>query len=313
MESKQSHLIERAAARLAKTEATAPPSRFVSAPRERDLGDATTVTPDPDNDLGHEARRSAEPRPRIDQAALATAGLVAHPNARVVEELRIVETRVLRQSFEKNRITGANGITGAVNGAASTKAANIIMVTSALKGEGKSFISLNLAGEVVRQGDRRVLLIDADGKPHGLTRALGVSSCLGLVDLATEFSLSIDEVLIPTAADGLYVIPFGRGKSGEVFASRRMGEIIETIGRRYADSLIIIDAPPCLSTSTPHALASVCGQTILVVGANSTQRGDVEAALDLLQTCPHVSLLLNKVAPWMAHSFGSYSYPGLEN
>src|ERR1051325_6664015 len=171
MESKQSHLIERAAARLAKTEATAPPSRFVSAPRERDLRDATTVTPDPDNGFGHEARRSAEPRPRIDQAALATAGLVAHPNARVVEELRIVETRVLRQSFEKN------GITGAVNGAASTKAANIIMVTSALKGEGKSFISLNLAGEVVRQGDRRVLLIDADGKPHGLTRNLGVSSC----------------------------------------------------------------------------------------------------------------------------------------
>jgi hypothetical protein len=102
VENKQSHLIERAAARLAKTEATAPQSRFVSAPRERDVRDATAVPPDPDNDFGQEARRSAEPRPQIDQAALATAGLVAHPNARVLEELRIVETRVLRQSFDKN-------------------------------------------------------------------------------------------------------------------------------------------------------------------------------------------------------------------
>jgi receptor protein-tyrosine kinase len=50
------------------------------------------------------------------------------------------------------------------------------------------------------------------------------------------------------------------------------------------------------------------GQVVLVVASGSTQQGDVEAALDLLQACPHISLLLNKIPMWMAQSFGSYSY-----
>ena len=87
-----------------------------------------------------------------------------------------------------------------------------------------------------------------------------------------------------------------------------MGEVIEQLRRRYADRLVIFDAPPCLSSSAPHTLAALCGQTILVVAANNTQQGDIEAALELLQVCPQISLLLNKLAPWMTRSFGSYGY-----
>jgi exopolysaccharide/PEP-CTERM locus tyrosine autokinase len=237
----------------------------------------------------------------IESARLARAGLIREPDSRASEEFRIVQNRVLRQSF------------GNAN-AASSGVQNIVMITSALKGEGKSFVSLNLAGEIARQGDRRVLLLDVDPKPNSLSRILGVATARGLLDLARDVRLDIADIIIPTAAEGLDIAPVGQsdGRSGEVFASRRMGQIIEEIGRRYGDRLIILDAPPCLASSTPHALAPACGQAVLVVAANNTQQSDIEAALDLLQACPHVSLLLNKVAPWMTHSFGAYSYLAAE-
>jgi protein-tyrosine kinase len=300
VESKQSHLIERAAARLAETQAVLPQSTFVLDMPSRIARDAPAAqsSAQPETALGIAAANGRAPQ--IDAASLAKAGLIRQSNSRVAEELRIIQNRVLRQSFRDN---------GAAAGSAS-----LVMITSALKGEGKTFISINLAGEIARQGDRRVLLVDTDAKPDSLSRKLGRSSARGLVDLACDIGLQVDDVIIPTEAKGLDVLPFGRNdaRRGEILASRRMGEVIEEIGHRYADRLIIFDAPPCLSSSTPHALASVCGQAVVVVAASSTQQADVEAALDLLQVCPEVSLLLNKVAPWMAHSFGSYSYSAAE-
>src|SRR5437764_5648631 len=294
MASKQQLLIERAAARLAETQVAAfQPPRPRPSPEPRrampldlpvDLQPPRVVVDD--EALGETAVSApgvTEER-QIEPARLAKAGLIREPDSRVSEEFRIVQNRVLRQSFGD-----ASAISSGVK--------NIVMITSALKGEGKSFVSLNLAGEIARQGDRRVLLIDVDPKPDSLSRILGVASARGLLDLARDVRLDVTEIVIPTAAEGLDIAPVGQndGRSGEVFASRRMGQIIEEIGRRYADRLIILDAPPCLASSTPHALAPVCGQAVLVVAANNTQQSDIEAALDLLQACPHLSLLLNKV------------------
>ena len=330
MEGKRSHLIERAAARLAEAQvvtsrapqpnlkldarglttreiprtdardAPATATRDIPNARSSVLDKAGILTP-PLIKPGSAAPPSNEHAFKIEPICLGKAGLVGEPDSRVAEEFRIVQNRVLRLSFGEN-------------GAAASGARNLVMITSALKGEGKSFVSLNLAGEIARHRDRRVLLVDADPKPGGLSRLFGVASARGLVDVARDSTLDIADLVLPTAAEGLDVLPVGQNDthSGEVFASRRMGEVLDLIAHRYTNRLIILDAPPCLSSSTPHALASVCGQVVLVVAANSTQQSDVEAALDLLQVCPHVSLLLNKVAPWMTHSFGSYSYLAAE-
>jgi protein-tyrosine kinase len=299
VEQKQSHLIERAAARLAQPQALQSKVALgVRAHTQRDV-------PDTRSSVAAEAEISAAGRneraPQIDSVCLAKAGLILQQHSRVAEEFRIIQNRVLRQSF------GDHGV-------AASEGSNLVMITSALKGEGKSFISINLAGEVARQGDRRVLLVDTDPKPDRLSQILGVGAARGLLDLGRDIGLEVADVMVPTAADNLDVLPFGISdrRSGEVFASRRMGEVIEEIGRRYSDRLVIFDAPPCLSSSAPHTLATVCAQAVLVVAASSTQQGDIEAALDLLQVCPQVSLLLNKIAPWLAHSFGSYGHPALE-
>src|SRR5262249_44445056 len=105
-------------------------------------------------------------------------------------------------------------------------------------------------------------------------------------------------------------LPFGANghANAELFASRRMAQVIDDIGQRYSDRLILFDAPPCLSSSTPHTLAAVMGQVVFVVSSGHTQQGDIEAALHLLQGCPHISLLLNKIPLWMSHSYGSYGF-----
>ena len=70
---------------------------------------------------------------------------------------------------------------------------------------------------------------------------------------------------------------------------------------------MILDAAPCLSTSDPAALAPVVGQILFVVEAERTQRDEVEAALDLIQACPLIMLLLNKVQMSTRYTFGAYS------
>jgi protein-tyrosine kinase len=296
------HLIERAAARLrqASTGLTPIAPDRTALDRQADWqtgcaardGSGDIPARDPSGEInGH--------RIQIDAAHLGRAGLIdcTQPYSRVAEEIHIIQHKLVHQSF------GANGV--AVPGRG-----NLVMVTSALKGEGKSFTSINLAGDIARQGDQRVLLVDADPKPDGLGQRLGVSAARGLLDLIQDRRLDVAQLIMPTVTGRLDVLPLGSNQDSgaELFSSRRMSEILEQLGARYADRLIIIDAPPCLSSSSPHALASVVGQVLFVVAANHTQPADVEAALDLVRGCPHVSLLLNKIAPWAGHSFGSYAY-----
>ena len=105
-----------------------------------------------------------------------------------------------------------------------------------------------------------------------------------------------EQVIARTVFDKLSILPLGREAehSPELFATRQMSRLIRDLGRRYADSLVILDAPPCLSSSDASTLAPIVGQIVLVVEAERTQRDEVEGAIDLLQACPSITLLLNK-------------------
>lgn len=290
------HLIERAAARLGipvgdTTADLRPPSE--TPPIEAEVRRLTGI-----ESAGPEAehKRSVSV---ISTEALEKAGLTdwGHRRSRIAEEFRIVQNRLLREGF------GGNG--------AAPSRDNLILITSALPKEGKSFISVNLAAGIARQGERRVLLVDIDVKPTSLGHALGIAAASGLFDLLRSSARSIEEFVVPTVMENLAVLPLGGDteQSGELFAGKRMAELLESLGRRYPNWLILFDAPPCLMSSTPHSLAPLMGQIVVVVAAGSTQQGDVEATLDLLRSCPRVSLLLNKIPPWNVHSFRAYGYP----
>jgi receptor protein-tyrosine kinase len=233
----------------------------------------------------------------IDAVALERAGMVdwSRTRSRVSEEFRLVQRQILRNAFSPP---------GAEPGFS-----NLLMVTSARPGEGKSFTAVNLAGSIARQGNNFVLLVDADSKRDSICYPMGLADAPGLLDLAANPKLDPGPMIVKTPIEQLSILPIGRERerSPVLFSSQEMIRLIQNLGRRYADRLLVLDAPPCLSTSDPAVLAPVVGQILFVVEAERTQRGEIEASLDLLQACPNVALVLNKQQISSRYTFGAYS------
>ena len=236
-------------------------------------------------------------QPFVDMTSLFRAGMIDwnRVRSRVSEEFRLVQRQIVRTAF-----TAAGAEPGF---------SNLLMITSSIPGEGKSFTALNLAACIARQRDHHVLLIDIDSKRDSFCMALGLGDAPGLLDLAANPELEATQVMARTAIENLSVLPIGieRDLGPELFASKQMTKLIQAIGRRYADRLIVLDAPPTLSTSDPAALAPIVGQVLFVVEAERTQREEVVSSLDLLQACPTITLLLNKVQVQTRYTFGAYS------
>ncbi|MBV9748681.1 MAG: chromosome partitioning protein ParA [Acetobacteraceae bacterium] len=216
-------------------------------------------------------------------------GLVVTDSARnrVSEEYRIIADRLRRGASAADRLTR-----------------NLVMVTSARPGEGKSFTALNLAASLAYGRAGRALLVDADIGPNALTLQLGLKDRPGLHDLIYDGALRPDPFVLDTDVPGLSFLPMGhpaRVRNGTL----PFGAALERLGRRYVDSVIVLDTPPALSTSDPHAIAPHVAQVVLVVEAERTQRGEVEAALDLVRACPLISAVLNKTRLSASHTFGA--------
>ncbi len=238
--------------------------------------------------------------PPVDMAALEKAGLVVghKVRTRISEEFRISVGALLR-GMQTNYAPGRG-------------APNVIMITSARPGEGKSFSSLNLAGSIAQHAQRDVLLVDIDAKQRSLSFELGLSERQGILDLSANPRLRIEDVVLRTALPHLSVIPIGSGHTvgSEITPARPLTTLVERIARRTPNAVVLLDAPPCLSTSDPSTLAPFVGQIVMMVEAERTQRSEVAAALDLIKACPSVTLMLNKVKLTTSYTFGAYHYFG---
>jgi protein-tyrosine kinase len=215
---------------------------------------------------------------------------------RVTEELRIIKRQLLNNAFSEGDNAQAR--------------ADVIMVTSARPHEGKTFTSLNLALSIAQESNRHVLLVDADGSRQGLRRFLTAAELPGLLDLVADPAADAGDAILRTEVPRLSVVLAGteQHQGPELLASQRMRSLIDEMAARYDDRIIILDAPPCLVSSDPAVLASIVGQVVFVIEADRTQRGEVEASLELLYACPRISLILNKTKVTASNSFGSYGY-----
>jgi protein-tyrosine kinase len=246
--------------------------------------------------------------PVLDLATLVRAGLVlSSGRSRVAEEYRITVGRALRA------LRGSRG--------GRTGTANLLMVTSARPGEGKSFSALNIAASIAQNGLADVLLVDIDSKPRSLSALLGLGGREGLLDLAAGWIAGSapaaagnavrnpETLLARTGIEGLSFLPVGLRRPGvEGAVTRSVSVVLERLGRRFPRHVIVLDTAPCLSTSDPSTLAGIVDEVLLVVEAERTQRSEVEAALELLRAASNITLVLNKVRLTQRHSFGSYYY-----
>jgi protein-tyrosine kinase len=212
------------------------------------------------------------------------------PRSVLVDEFRGIKQPVLKNAR-------AQTDTQAEAGKAQSSHANLIMVTSALAGEGKTFCAVNLALSIASEVDSSVLLVDADVlRPSVMTR-LGVQGHhKGLLDLLSDTTLELPELILKTNIPKLSVLPAGAptSQSTELLASDALRELLHEIATRYPERIVIFDSPPLLSTTESRVLAARMGQIIMVVGAGHTQTLDLAQAYTSLEHCPTVLSVLNK-------------------
>lgn len=266
-------------------------------------GPAATPPPSPSNGPPTEEPSPAathaalEPEPVVSLATLRQAGLAAAVNdarSRSSEEIKVVQhhiSRAIRASEPRSERD------------------RIVLVTSARPGEGKTFMALNIAASFALGDAMLAVLVDADGKQGSISDLMGIGGAPGLRALAADPALPVAGTLVPTAIDRLLVLPYGAAPTRG--PERPSGTAIVAAIRRLSAELpqhaVILDAPPCLSTSDPSALAVVAGQVVMVVEAERTQKHEVEAALDMVEACPVLQLLLNKARLTVSNTFGAYS------
>ena len=138
---------------------------------------------------------------------------------------------------------------------------NLVMVTSALPSEGKTFVALNLAMSMAMELDCRVLLVDADVVAPSLPAALGIEPAKGLMDLLTDDAPRFSDVLLGTNVERLTLLLAGTPHAGaaELLASEAMARLLAEMSSRYPDRIVLFDSPPLLATSESRVLASQVG------------------------------------------------------
>ena len=174
---------------------------------------------------------------------------------------------------------------------------NLILVTSSVPGEGKSYTAMNLALAIAQERDHTVLLVDADVTKQGVSRMLGVEKRRpDLTDLLTSDDLSVGKALLRTDVPGLVLLPAGKPHEyiTEMVASQRMARLVNELASRYSDRVIIFDGPPLLSTPEAPILASLVGQVTFVIEAGKTPHAIVDDALGMLPKDKAIGLVLNK-------------------
>jgi protein-tyrosine kinase len=172
----------------------------------------------------------------------------------------------------------------------------LIMMASALPGDGKTFTSINLCLSLATERDTSVVLVDADlPKPH-VSRIFGVDQEPGLTEALSDVSVDVESLLLPTDIGSLSILPAGKqhDNATELLASARMAAIVSRLLTRNPHRIVVFDSPPLLVASESRALAAVAGQIVLVVRSGTTPREAVLDALDDLGEGKNIALVLNQ-------------------
>lgn len=216
---------------------------------------------------------------------------------RLVEEYRMIKRPLLLNAFGKGAVPIQHG--------------NLIMIASALPGEGKTFTTLNLAMSIALERDTTVLVIDSDVVRPSLSQTTGLKGRQGLTDILQDPSRDLGDAIVGTDVPNLKILPAGTVTvhATELLASKRMEALAEELSNRYPDRIVLFDAPPLLVTSQASALARRMGQILVVVEAGKTPQSAVRDALGHLDNSKVIGMILNKKpVSVLSTYYGQYAY-----
>jgi len=253
-----------------------------------------TIANVPLRDSAAPAARSTRPAIEVDLTRLKELGFVTPdaPKSQIADEFRVIKRPILRNA----------------RGAARVPDRTLVMVTSALPGEGKTFTAVNLAMSIAMEVDNTVLLVDGDVAHPSIPDLLGVPRSPGLLDLLTTSDIGIADALVQTNIEKLAILPAGspHRRATELIASEQMTNLLTKLA--HPDRIVIFDSPPLLATTESRVLASNMGQIVMVVASDDTTQHAVKHALAAIESCEIVMMVLNKAGQSDVGAYYGY-YP----
>ena len=253
---------------------------------------STAVFPTPDAPAPSQSRQIV-----INMDVLVASGIVSPnaPRSQIADQFRVIKRPLIKNAMGKGASVLAHG--------------NLIMITSAMPGEGKTFTAINLAMSIATELDNTVMLVDADVARPSVLRMLGLANGPGLLDLIVDESKDLSSFLLKTNIEKLTILPSGtpHPRATELLASDAMAHLLEDMATRYADRIIVFDSPPLLPTTESRVLATHMGQIVVVVQAGKTLKSEVKQALAAIEACPVKLMLLNQASTIFEGGYG-YGY-----
>lgn len=160
---------------------------------------------------------------------------------------------------------------------------NVILVSSAHQGEGKSLTTVNLAISLAQEYDYSVLIVDAEMRMPTCHRYLNITPTLGLSHCLQD-NLDVGAALVQTGIGKLVLLPAGQSVKNplELLSSSAMRRLVTEMKQRYPDRIILIDSPPVLLFAETRTLADLADGALLVVREGKTSLEDIQECQKLL-------------------------------
>jgi capsular exopolysaccharide synthesis family protein len=251
--------------------------------------------------LGKLDRRFRYPEEASRDLGLAIVGAVPTVSTSRRESVQLQQAAHLTEAFRSMRFSLASGLGG--NGGPV-----MVTITSPSAGDGKSFVSANLALAFAESGARTVL-VDGDVRRGSLHSIFNTESKPGLVDVLTG-AATLDSVLRPTTHANLTLVPTGTRsrRSPEWLASAFLPATISALAQQY--DVVIVDSAPLSAGADSFALAMSTQNLLMVLRAGKTDRKLADAKLQMLDRLPVrvVGTVINAV-----EDAGTYKYYGYDS
>lgn len=247
---------------------------------------------------------SAPSKPILEEAA----AVEPRPQAFVAVVEKSAEARlVLNAELDPASVEQYRRLGARLHVAQAQQAIKVVMVTSALIGEGKTLTATNLALTLSESYQKRVLLIDADLRRPGVHEVFGVPNFTGLNDGVR----SSEERKVPVVriTDHLSVLTAGRPDSDpmSVLSSDRMRRVVSDAAATF--EWVIIDTPPVALLGDAHLLATLVDTVVLVVRAGVTPLQAIQAAARAVGQDRIMGVVLNRAAKTPSSVNGYYGAP----
>lgn len=235
---------------------------------------------------------------KIDLQVLEERGMLIPESTQslISDEYRVIKRPLIINAFGE----ASRGITNS----------NLILVTSSLPGEGKTFTAVNLALSIATERDKTVLLVDADVEKPTVSKLFNIHRETGLTDILLDSNAISSDMFLRTSIPNLSILPAGKRHkhSTELLASESMKRLTTEMSKRYGDRIIIFDSPPLMVATQGSVLASHVGQVVMVIETDVTPQYVVKEAVSKLESCDVVGCVLNKTKK--GFGFNYYAYYG---